>query len=114
MIVRNIDDSEVLKTTYIAHGGGLARMVMDSSFLQGVEFLAYALLPPGNVIDEHIDQVEEIYFILKGGGVMKVGREEKDVKEGDAIWIPKGEPHRLENTLDETTIFIAIAAYPRV
>ena len=113
MLVRNIDDPEVLKTTYIAHGGGVARIVMDSSFLKGMEFLAYAFLSPGNVLEEHRDPVEEIYFILKGGGVMKVGGEEREVKEGDAIWIPVGEPHRLENTGDETTVLIVIAAYAR-
>ncbi len=112
MIVRNIDDPEVLETTYIAHGGATAKMVMTSHFLKGIEFLAHALIPPGNVIEEHVDPVEEIYFILKGGGVMKVGEEEREVKEGDAIWIPVGAPHRLENTRDVTTAIIVIAAYP--
>ncbi|MBW2039964.1 MAG: cupin domain-containing protein, partial [Deltaproteobacteria bacterium] len=104
---------EVLKTTYIAHGGAVARMVMDSSFLQGVEFLAYAFLPSGNVIEEHIDPVEEIYFILKGAGVMKVGEEEREVKEGDAIWIPAGATHSLKNHTKEKTEILVIAAYPR-
>ena len=113
MIVRNFNDPEVLATTYIAHRGAVARMVMTSHFLQSMEFLAYAILPPGNVIEEHIDEVEEIYFILKGGGLMKVGNEEKEVKEWDATWIPAGEPHRLQNTKDEETVVLVIAAYPR-
>ena len=66
MIVRNIDDPEVLATTYQAHGGGTARMVMTSQFLTSIEFLAYACLPPGNVLEEHVDPVEEIYYILRG------------------------------------------------
>jgi mannose-6-phosphate isomerase-like protein (cupin superfamily) len=113
MIVRNFNDPEVLATTYIAHRGAVARMVMTSHFLQSMEFLAYAILPPGNVIEEHIDEVEEIYLILKGGGLMKVGNEEKGVKEWDATWIPAGEPHSLQNTKDEETIVLVIAAYPR-
>jgi len=112
MIVRNLNDPEVLKTTYIAHGGGVARMVLTSEFMQCIEFLAYAMLPSGNVLEEHIDPVEEIYLIIKGGGLMKVGDEEKEVKEGDAIWIPVGEPHRLENTTEDMTIVLVIAAYP--
>jgi mannose-6-phosphate isomerase-like protein (cupin superfamily) len=113
MIVRNIDDPEVLATTYRAHGGGTARMVMTSHFLEGIEFLAHALLPPGNVLEEHVDPVEEIYYILTGGGLMKVGDEEREVKEGDAIWIPAGAPHRLKNSLDVTTAIMVVAAYPR-
>ena len=29
MIVRNLKDKEVLETTYRAHGGGIAQMVLD-------------------------------------------------------------------------------------
>lgn len=112
MIVRNINDPEVIKTTYIAHGGGVAKMVMDSSFLESMLFFAHALLPPGNRLEEHIDPYEEIYFILKGCGLMRVGRDERDVKEGDAIWIPAGDIHSLKNTGNENTAIIVIAAYP--
>jgi len=113
MIVRNFNDPEVIRTTYIAHRGSVARMIMTSAFMEGIEFLAYAILPPGNTIEEHIDPVEEIYLILKGGGLMKVGSETKEVGEGDSIWIPAGEPHALENTKDEETFVLVIAAYPR-
>jgi len=113
MIVRNFNDPEVLETTYIAHRGAVARMVLTSAFMQGIEFLAYAILPPGNTIEEHIDPVEEIYLIFKGGGIMQVGSEKREVKEGDAIWIPVGEPHSLKNTREEETFVLVIAAYPQ-
>jgi mannose-6-phosphate isomerase-like protein (cupin superfamily) len=113
MIVRNMNDPEVLETTYIAHRGAVARMIMTSQFLQSMEFFAYAMLPAGNVIEEHVDEVEEIYFILNGGGVMKVGDEEREVKEGDAIWIPAGDPHLLKNTKEEMAVILVVAAYPR-
>jgi mannose-6-phosphate isomerase-like protein (cupin superfamily) len=44
---------------------------------------------------------------------MKVGDEEKEVKEWDAIWIPAGAPHRLENTTADMTVIIVVAAYPK-
>lgn len=112
MIVRNFNDPEVLSTTYIAHRGAVARMVLTSHFMEAIEFLAYAVLPPGNTIEEHADPVEEIYLIVKGGGMMKVGDEEREVKEWDAVWIPVGYPHRLVNTTDQDTIVVVIAAYP--
>lgn len=112
MIVRNIDDPIVIRTAYIAHGGGVARMVMDSSFLKSMEFFAHALLPPGNKLEEHIDPYEEIYFILKGRGLMRVGNDEREIKEGDAVWIPAGDIHSLKNTGKEDAAIIVIAAYP--
>lgn len=112
MIVRNMNDPEVLSTTYIAHRGAVARMIMTSQFLKSMEFLAYAMLPAGNVIEEHVDEVEEIYFILSGGGIMKVGSEEREVKEGDAIWLPAGEPHALTNTKEDMMVILVVAAYP--
>jgi mannose-6-phosphate isomerase-like protein (cupin superfamily) len=113
MIVRNFNDPEVLQTTYRAHYGATARMVLTSQFMKSMEFLAYAMLPAGNVIEEHIDDVEEIYIIAQGGGLMKVGNEERPVKEWDAIWIPAGEPHRLENNTEGMTLILVVAAYPK-
>jgi mannose-6-phosphate isomerase-like protein (cupin superfamily) len=113
MIVRNFNDPEVLATTYVAHRGAMARMVMTSHFLESMEFLAYAMLPAGNSIEEHIDEVEEIYLVVKGKGIMKVGNEEREVKEWDAIWLPAGEPHGLKNTGEEEMLIIVNAAYPR-
>lgn len=112
MIVRNFNDKEVLDTTYIAHRGAVARMVLTSQLMKAIEFLAYAILPPGNILEEHIDPVEEIYIVFKGVGSMKVGDESREVKEGDAIWIPAGEPHSLVNTGTEEVFILVVAAYP--
>ena len=112
MIVRNINDPEVIDTTYIAHRGGVARMVLTSSFLKSMEFFAYAVVPAGNELEEHIDPVEEIYFILHGVGLMRVGEDEQEVKTGDAVWIPAGDRHSLKNRGAETIAIIVVAAYP--
>jgi mannose-6-phosphate isomerase-like protein (cupin superfamily) len=112
MIVRNMTDPEVLATTYVAHRGGMARMILTSQHLKSMEFMAYAMIPAGNALEEHIDEVEEIYFILNGGGLMKVGDEEREVKEGDAIWLPAGEPHGLKNNKDIMMVILVVAAYP--
>lgn len=112
MIVKNYNDPDVLDTTYVAHGGALARMILTSQHMDAIEFLACASLPPGNTIEEHVDSVEEIYFICKGRGKIKVGEETADVKEGDAAWIPSGEPHSLENTGSDDIFIFVVAAYP--
>lgn len=107
-----MNDPEVLATTYVAHRGAVARMMMTSQHLKSMEFLAYAMIPQGNMIEEHIDDYEEIYFVLNGKGVMKVGNEEKEVKDGDAIWLPADIPHGLKNTGENMMVILVVAAYP--
>ncbi len=88
-------------------------MVLTSRYLKSMEFFAFAVLPPGNELEGHIDPVEEIYFILRGSGLMQVGDEERTVKEGDAVWIPAGELHSLKNTGNSVINIIVVAAYPK-
>jgi hypothetical protein len=37
MIVRNVNDRGVLETTYLAHGGAVAQMILDRRVLRMVE-----------------------------------------------------------------------------
>ena len=61
--------------------------------------LAEEVLPVGaSVSRHHHTETEEIYYILSGVGRMTVGGEARDVSEGDAIFIPRGAIHTLENT----------------
>lgn len=113
MIVRNVEQEEVLQRLYIAHGGGIATMLLDSSELQGLLFFAYAVLKPGKVLESHVDPYEEIYYFLQGQGVMAVGDEQQTVSAGDAIWLPYGIPHSLVNNGNEDCIIVVAAAMPR-
>lgn len=111
MIVRNLRDREVLETTYIAHGGAIAQMILDRRTLKEIGFLASATLDSGKIIENHIDPMEEIYFIVTGEGEMTVDNETRHVVPGDAIWIPAGAPHALENS-GEKQMFILVVASP--
>ena len=110
MIVRNIKDKEVMETTYIAHGGAVAQMVLDRRTLKEIGFLAIATLEPGRKIVEHIDPMEEIYFILSGSGEIQVDDEKRPVSVGDATWIPSGSIHSLLNTGKENCIILVTAS----
>ncbi len=112
MIVRNLNDPEVIETTYRAHGGGVARMILTSRELEAMDFLAFAHLEPGRALEEHVDPYEEVYFILSGEGVMVVGDEKKNVKPGDAIWLPRGVPHALYNNAETPCRILVVAATP--
>jgi quercetin dioxygenase-like cupin family protein len=111
MIVRNLKDKEVLDTTYRAHGGGVAQMILDRRVLKEIGFLASATLEKGKELEAHVDPMEEIYFMVTGEGEMTVGDDTRHVVPGDAIWIPAGASHRLLNT-GETDCFILVVASP--
>jgi len=110
MVVRNVKDKEVLETTYLAHGGAIAEMILDRRTLKELGFLAMARLEPGREIEPHIDPMEEIYFIMNGQGEMSVDNETRRVVPGDAIWIPTGSRHGLVNTGHEDCVILVLAS----
>ena len=110
MIVRNVNDREVMDTTYLAHGGAIAQMILDRRNLKEIGFLAIASLKPGKEIEAHVDPMEEIYFVLSGSGEMRVDEERRKVNPGDAVWIPVGSSHALLNNGEEDCIILVVAS----
>jgi Mannose-6-phosphate isomerase len=74
--------------------------------------LAEASLPPGASTEPHFHPLtEEIYYILKGEGRMRVRGDVRCVGPGDAIAIPPGAPHQITNTSgDRTLVFLCCCA----
>src|SRR5438552_18835432 len=61
--------------------------------------LAEARLPVGSSTQEHYHpKAEEIYYITRGTGRIRIEGEMREVKAGDAIAIPPGKKHKLWNT----------------
>ena len=64
--------------------------------------LAEARLPVGGSTQEHYHKAtEEIYYITRGFGRIRIEGETREVKPGDAIAIPPGQRHKLWNTGSE-------------
>ena len=110
MIVRNVKDKEVLETTYLAHGGAIAQMILDRRILKEIGFLAIAQLERGKRIEAHRDPMEEIYFILSGEGEMQVDEEVRHVGPGDAIWVPTGSEHALTSSKETDCVILVVAS----
>jgi mannose-6-phosphate isomerase-like protein (cupin superfamily) len=85
-------------------------MILDRRILKEIGFLAIATLAPGKEIEAHVDPMEEIYFVLSGSGEMGVDDESRQVKPGDATWIPAGSPHRLLNNGNEDLVILVVAS----
>lgn len=75
--------------------------------------LAEATLHPGQATVEHCHpRTEEIYYILRGTGRMKIGEEVREVLPGDGIAIPPGQRHHIQNTGKEDLVFLCCCVPP--
>ena len=63
-----------------------------------VQSLAEATLEVEQATERHYHRnTEEIYFVLKGQGKLEVDGETSQMRPGDAVLIPPGAWHTLEN-----------------
>jgi mannose-6-phosphate isomerase-like protein (cupin superfamily) len=73
--------------------------------------LAEATIQPGQATQEHYHpKAEEIYYILKGRGRMKLESDMREVGPGDAIAIPPGQKHKIWNTGDIPLVLLCCCA----
>jgi len=69
--------------------------------------LAEAMLVSGKATHEHYHiEAEEIYYIIRGCGLMMIGDERRDVTVGDGIVIEPGTKHKILNTSDSDLVFL--------
>lgn len=111
MIVINRHHAQIIRTP---HGSEIRPLVDRTT--SGIErcSLAEEVLPAGVSVSRHHHlETEEVYYILAGAGRMTVGDETREVTAGDAIFIPRGLTHTLENTGQEelTLLLVCGPAY---
>lgn len=96
MIVINRLNATVINTP---HGSEIRPLIDRTTSLIEQCSLAEEVLPVGAKIGRHHHLLtEEVYYILRGKGRMTVGDELCEVTAGDAVFIPRGQIHTLENT----------------
>ena len=99
MIIINRDRSRAINTRH----GSQIRPLIDRTTSEITRCsLAEEILPPGCAVTPHRHkEIEEIYYILSGSGVMRVDNDSHEVGAGDAVYVPRGCRHTLENTGDQ-------------
>jgi mannose-6-phosphate isomerase-like protein (cupin superfamily) len=70
--------------------------------------LAHATLKSGKKSYKHTLKTSEVYFILEGKGLMRIGDESKEVTPGDTVYIPPKQVQFIENTGKSDLKFICI------
>jgi len=70
--------------------------------------LAEARLAPGARSQAHRLKTAEVYYLVRGNGMMHIGDEAAKVEAGDAVYIPPVTAQWLENTGKEELEFLCI------
>ncbi len=70
--------------------------------------LAHAVVKPGNTSKLHQLTTSELYYILEGEGLMRIGNESAAVRPGQAVYIPPNAPQCITNTGKIDLKFICI------
>ena len=70
--------------------------------------LAVAWLAPGARSRAHRLKTAEVYYLVRGTGLMHIGEEAAEVTAGDAVYIPPGSVQWLENTGKEEIELLCI------
>ncbi|HUG69834.1 MAG TPA: cupin domain-containing protein [Pirellulaceae bacterium] len=108
MDVVNIAQVEAFTTK---DGSEIRELLAERNSCIRNQSLAEARLPVGSKSTAHYHpKTEEIYYILVGHGSMHIGDEVRDVGPGDAIAIPPGATHQIENTGSVVLKFLCCCA----
>lgn len=108
MDIKNIAAVEAFTTK---DGSEIRELLAHRNSSIAKQSLAEARLSPGLATTPHYHPVtEEIYYILEGSGLMRIGDEHRDVVAGDAIAIPPGQVHQITNTGSVVLKFLCCCA----
>jgi mannose-6-phosphate isomerase-like protein (cupin superfamily) len=99
---------------YQTKDGSLIRSIMDlsNSPVENLS-LAEATVNPGSKSRLHLHtRSEEIYYLLQGKGRIYIEGKSREVARFDAILIPPGTKHYIENVGQEDLIFLCLCSPP--
>ena len=106
MIIKDLKDCD----EFIAGDNTILRELLhpDKADLQLRYSLAHARVKPGLTSFSHQLRTSEVYYILKGEGLMFIGEESEMVYPGQAVYIPPNQTQCIRNTGDIDLVFLCI------
>lgn len=105
MEVINLED--VSGTEFPA--GRLTRVIIGPGSKEARNFvMGYVTIFPQGKVPLHSHKNEEVYTIIQGSGIMKVGKETQRVSAVSSIYIPSNVPHSLVNEGQEDLVMIFV------
>jgi mannose-6-phosphate isomerase-like protein (cupin superfamily) len=99
------------------HGGGgeirVKRLATGNMMYTDFDAFEWAELPPGTGVGLHThSRTEELYFILKGRGRLRVNDEVYEVAPGDLMMMSLFGQHSIEPLGDEAIEMVVVEALP--
>ena len=89
------------------------RFMTGNMMWSDLDSFEHVRVPPGTSIGEHVhSRTEEIYFVIKGRGEMRVGGEVREVGPGDLVLTPLHERHSFHPIGEETVELIVSEVLP--
>ncbi len=77
---------------------------------QNIEAIYDTSLEPGHFIEIHFHtDLEELYYVLSGYGIISIGDEKQEISRNDVVYIPKLAPHTLLNSGNVPLRFITVS-----
>lgn len=70
--------------------------------------LAHAVLKPGFTSHPHKLKTSEVYYILEGEGVVRVGEESEKVRSDQIVYIPPNTKQSIHNSGEHDLVFLCI------
>lgn len=105
-------DREVAKEQPGPHNGG--GTTIGYNFFEHAEglftFFRKRVLKPGAAIGYHLQQEDEIYYILSGKGIMQMNGDTFEVQAGDAILTRPGSSHGLQQAGTDDLVMLIVYA----
>lgn len=54
-------------------------------------------------------QQDEIYYVVRGRGVIQVGDEDRAIRPGTIVYVPAHEEHRFHSIIEDLTLLVVFA-----
>ena len=90
--------------------GLISRILLQEGDVPGVGLTVTRVeVAPGSRQRLHYHDAEQVYLVLEGRGKMRVGDEEREVEQGDLLYIPSGMPHGIQNVANEPLEYVSAA-----
>ena len=88
-----------------------ARVIDEATVGSKRLIVAVRVLEPGQVVEPHKHEKEEqLYIVISGKGIVKIGDEEREVGPLDVVYIPTGMEHSTKAIGDEALKYVYVEA----
>jgi mannose-6-phosphate isomerase-like protein (cupin superfamily) len=95
--------------------GLVSHILLEEGDAPGGELsITWVDVKPGGEQKPHSHGPQQVYVVIRGSGRMRVGEDERDVHEGQMVFIPPNVEHGIVNSGEEVLTYVSAAtpAFP--